>query len=156
MGVDVERVGGAIALPCEVGDDGAGAHGVDPELVRFTDDDVGVAHGGGRGNSVADGVVEVEVGELGLGEQRCGLGVVVEPDADIEPEAVPEREGESLGVEHEAVQHEGMSSKMAPGYLRRRAARRCDWSVEWMLMLQRWIKGDWGRVHLMTWGSSSV
>ena len=70
VGVDVERVGGAIALPCEVGDDGAGAHGVDPELVRFPDDDVGVAHGGGRGNSVADGVVEVEVGELGLGEQR--------------------------------------------------------------------------------------
>ena len=42
VGVDVERVGGAIALPCEVGDDGAGAHGVDPELVRFADDDVGV------------------------------------------------------------------------------------------------------------------
>ena len=40
VGVDVERVGGAIVLPCEVGDDGAGAHGVNPELVRFPDDDV--------------------------------------------------------------------------------------------------------------------
>ena len=31
------------------------------------------------------------------------LQIVVEPDADIESEAVPEREGESLGVEREAV-----------------------------------------------------
>ena len=81
--VDVERAGNAVALPRKVGDDLTGAHGVDPEVVRLADDEVDVAHGRGGGDRVADGVVEILLSELGLGEQGRDLVVEVETDADI-------------------------------------------------------------------------
>ena len=72
-------------------------------MVGFAGDEVDVTHGGGRGDRITNGVVKVEGGVRGLGELLGNFDVKVTADADVESEAVPEREGECLGVEHEAV-----------------------------------------------------
>ena len=82
---------------------GTRTHWVDPELIWLTDNNINVAFSRDGGDSVTDGIVEVEVGKLGLGEKCCHLGVVVRANADVESKTVSERKGEGLRAECEVV-----------------------------------------------------